>query len=429
MESSEVINVLSRQYILNDSVHQLFEAVKSIAVQGYDENRRVIFWNKGSELLYGYTKAQALGKKLEDLIIPKSMKASVVEGIANWIENDVEIPASELTLHHKDGSDVCVFSSHVLFTNQYNKKQMYCIDVNLTDVKQAQWQVVFKEHMLEAAFEAIPDLFFLMDENGTIIDYHASNKKNRYVSPEEFIRRPMVEILPEEVARKFKSHIANVIQQEGVASFEYELAMPHGLIYFEARISHLPEHNKVVTIVRDITEQHKTDEIIRHHAYYDTLTLLPNRFLALDRLSQMLNEGERNNEKTAILFLDLDDFKKVNDTLGHEVGDKLLIESANRLKQVVRKEDTVGRLGGDEFIVLLRGLNDEHDALSITENLLEVFREPFKIDGRELILTLSIGIALAPNNGKNTSDLLRNADTAMYQAKALGRNTYSFFTK
>lgn len=205
--------------------------------------------------------------------------------------------------------------------------------------------------------------------------------------------------------------------------------MPHGLLYFEARVSHLDKYNQVMVIIRDITEQHKSDELIRHQAYFDSLTLLPNRFLALDRLSQILIEADRNNEQAAVFFLDLDDFKKVNDSLGHETGDKLLIESAHRLQQILRKEDTVGRLGGDEFIILLRGLKNNDNALAVAENLLKTFREPFKVDGKELILTMSIGVAIYPKNGRSASDLLRNADTAMYQAKTLGRNTYSFFTQ
>jgi len=429
MESSKVSNVLSHQYIINDPLHQLFDAVDAISVQGYDEERRVIYWNKGSELLYGYTNEEALGQKLEQLIIPESISELVINAHSDWVTKDIEIPAAEITLRHKNGKSICVFSSHVMFTNQFNNKQMYCIDIDLTDVKQAQAQAIFKEHMLDAAFEAIPDLFFLMEEDGSIIDYHASNKKNLYVPPAEFIGKPMADILPVEVAKLFKNNITKVITYGGVVSFEYELSMPHGLVFFEARISHLPTHNQVVTIVRDITEQHKTAEVIHHQAYFDALTHLPNRFLALDRLSQLLNEAERNNEKTAVLFLDLDDFKKINDTLGHQIGDKLLIESAKRLNHVVRKEDTVGRLGGDEFIVLLRGLNDDHNALSIAKSLLKTFREPFKIDNRELMVTLSIGIAMYPENGDSASDLLRNADTAMYQAKTLGRNTYSFFTK
>jgi len=429
MESSKVSNVLSHQYIINDPLHQLFDAVNAISVQGYDEERRVIYWNKGSELLYGYTKDEALRQKIEQLIIPEPMSEFVINAHSDWVTKGIEIPAAEITLRHKNGKDVSVFSSHVMFTNQFNNKQMYCIDIDLTDVKQAQAQAIFKEHMLDAAFEAIPDLFFLMEEDGSIIDYHASNKKNLYVPPAEFIGKPMADILPVEVAKLFKNNITKVITYGGVVSFEYELSMPQGLVFFEARISHLPMHNQVVTIVRDITEQHKTAEVIHHQAYFDALTHLPNRFLALDRLSQLLNEAERNNEKTAVLFLDLDDFKKINDTLGHQIGDKLLIESAKRLNQVVRKEDTVGRLGGDEFIVLLRGLNDDHNALSIAKSLLKTFREPFKIDNRELMVTLSIGIAMYPENGDSASDLLRNADTAMYQAKKLGRNTYSFFTK
>lgn len=420
---------MTHQTATNGSIHQLFDAVDAISVQGYDEQRRVIYWNVGSELLYGYTEAEALGKKIEELIIPQAMHHQVVSAHNDWITKNIEIPAAEITLCNKNGDDVSVYSSHVMFTNQYDKKQMYCIDINLADVIQAQEQAVFKANMLKAVFEATPDLFFLMEEDGTIIDYHASNTSKLYVPPEQFIGKKIGSVLPENVCHKFETHIAKVLEREGVSSFEYELSLPKGKHHFEARISLLQSSRQVVVIVRDITEQHKSAEVIRQHAYFDTLTALPNRFLSLDRLSQMLNEAERNHEKTAVLFLDLDDFKKVNDSLGHEVGDKLLIEAANRLQRALRKEDTVGRLGGDEFIVLLRGLNDDNNTVNIAENLLGIFREPFRIDGRELILTLSIGIAIYPENGDCPSDLLRNADTAMYQAKALGRNAYSFFTK
>ncbi len=420
---------LPQEFVVDDPLHQLFDAVDAIAVQGYDANRRVIYWNQGSELLYGYTNQEAVGQKIEDLILPESMKKPVIAGIKNWINNGVEIPAGELILRRKNGKNIYVYSSHVLFTNQYNHKQMYCIDINLSDLKHVEAEAELKEHMLAATFEVIPDLFFLMKVDGTIIDYHASDKVNLYMSPADFIGKSMTEMLPNKIADKFKGNITKVITQGGVISFEYDLVFPHGVIYFEARITYLADNKQIIAIVRDITEQHQASELIKKHALYDTLTGLPNRFLALDRLSQMLTEAERTNEKTAVLFLDLDDFKKVNDSLGHEVGDKLLVESSIRLSKIVRKEDTIGRLGGDEFILLLRGLTDNQNALSIVENLLESFRNPFNIDDRELILTLSIGIAMFPDNGKDSSELLRNADTAMYKAKSLGRNTYSFFTK
>ena len=421
--------MLVHQAATRDAIHRLFDSVDAISVQGYDEQRRVTYWNIGSELLYGYTKEEALGQKLEELIIPEHMRDLIISAHGKWINQGIEIPAAELNLRHKNGNDVNVFSSHILFIDEQQKYEMYCVDINLADVKQAQDQATFKDKVLKSVFEATPDLFFLAEENGTVVEYHAGNQKNLYTSPDKIIGKTVIELLPEQVAKKFQTHILKVINQGVTSSFEYYLDMPHDTIYFEARLSHLQAYNQVVIIVRDITEKHKSSETIRQQAYFDALTSLPNRFLSLDRLSQIIKEAERSIERTAVIFLDLDDFKKVNDSLGHEAGDKLLVEAAKRLKSAVRKADTVGRLGGDEFIILLRALADNNNTIEIAENLLKIFREPFQIDGRELILTLSIGIAVYPENGNSASDLLRNADTAMYQAKALGRNTYSFFTK
>ncbi|MGL1958533.1 MAG: EAL domain-containing protein [Colwellia sp.] len=179
----------------------------------------------------------------------------------------------------------------------------------------------------------------------------------------------------------------------------------------------------------DISIQKEHEEKILHQAHFDSLTSLPNRFLSLDRLRHACEEAKRNNELVALLFLDLDDFKKINDTLGHDIGDELLKEAAKRLRSVVRSIDTVGRLGGDEFIVILGGLKIIKEAHPIVENLLKKFREVFVINNRELMLTASIGISIFPNDATDTSELLRNADSAMYGAKYEGRNTYSYYTE
>ncbi len=186
-----------------------------------------------------------------------------------------------------------------------------------------------------------------------------------------------------------------------------------------------------ITTVRlkdEIRIRKQTEEKLKQQALFDGLTNLPNRTLSLDRLSQLLNKSQRDNKKAAVMFLDLDDFKKVNDTLGHETGDKLLISAADRLKAEVRTGDTVGRLGGDEFIILLGGLSDTTDIGHVAENLLRQFRNPFNIDGRQLILTVSVGISIFPEDSVQASLLLRNADSAMYHSKEIGRNTYSYFT-
>ena len=202
-------------------------------------------------------------------------------------------------------------------------------------------------------------------------------------------------------------------------------------IFIEAKLGKLELANETLmtAAITNVTERLKSEEKILHQAHFDSLTDLPNRFLSLDRLSNLIIDAKRKSEMLAVLFIDLDEFKKVNDTMGHETGDKLLIEAADRLLKVVRIGDTVGRLGGDEFIVLLSGLANATDALAVVDNLILKFRDAFEIGGRELILTASIGISIFPDDGENASELLRNSDSAMYHAKELGRNTYSYYTE
>lgn len=181
--------------------------------------------------------------------------------------------------------------------------------------------------------------------------------------------------------------------------------------------------------LRDITEQREAERKMRYLAHYDSVTGLPNRILALDRLDQLLKASSRANERVAVLFLDLDHFKKANDTLGHEAGDQLLREAARRLLADVRDDDTVARFGGDEFLIVAGGLEDGAAAQPVAEKLLKSFRDPFHIEGREFLLTASLGIAIAPDDGTTSQELLRNADIAMYRSKGQGRNTCCYFTQ
>lgn len=181
-------------------------------------------------------------------------------------------------------------------------------------------------------------------------------------------------------------------------------------------------------LAEEITERKQAEERARQLAYYDPLTGLPNRVLYNDHLSLVLAHAQRVKEKLAVLFLDLDRFKDINDTLGHSVGDQLLRTIAERLTDSLRKEDTVTRQGGDEFTLLLPGMTQMEDAAWIAQKILEVVREPLTLSGHELNITTSIGIALYPDDGKEGETLLKNADTAMYHAKEQGRNNYQFFT-
>jgi diguanylate cyclase (GGDEF)-like protein/PAS domain S-box-containing protein len=180
---------------------------------------------------------------------------------------------------------------------------------------------------------------------------------------------------------------------------------------------------------RDMTEQKRAEERIRHMAHFDALTELPNRMLLYDRVERAIAQAQRDQEALAILFIDLDRFKTVNDSLGHAVGDRLLKKVAGLLESCTRESDTIARIGGDEFVVLLGGLKEPEDARHVAQKVLDALAEPVMVDGHELKVTPSVGICAYPHDGADVETLMRNADTAMYYAKQMGRNNYQFFTQ
>ena len=190
---------------------------------------------------------------------------------------------------------------------------------------------------------------------------------------------------------------------------------------------HDPAVQGLVATVRDITERKAFEQQLTQQAFYDTLTGLPNRVLFRDRLEQALVRAGRRMDAVGLLFLDLDNFKLVNDSLGHQVGDKLLVEAAARLRACVRMQDTVARLSGDEFVVVLDLLAGEADALPVAKAIAHQFSRPFALDGREVVITASIGIAISNAGREHAEGLVRNADMAMYRAKSDGRARYVMF--
>ena len=207
-----------------------------------------------------------------------------------------------------------------------------------------------------------------------------------------------------------------------------------------------PEATYAVVLSHNITELRKSKKKIESLAYHDSLTGLPSRPLFLDRLYCEVIKAERNGESVAVFFFDLDDFKKTNDTFGHSAGDLLLASVGNRLKENIRKTDTLSRpggiinvndqkhtdylarIGGDEFTFVLPNISDKRATTKIAERILKIFKEPFQVLDREIFISTSIGIAIYPEDGKDVETLVKNADTAMYKAKVLGKNTYQYYS-
>jgi diguanylate cyclase (GGDEF)-like protein/PAS domain S-box-containing protein len=189
-----------------------------------------------------------------------------------------------------------------------------------------------------------------------------------------------------------------------------------------------PHIRGIVWSSRDVTDRKVIQQRIQHLAYHDNLTGLPNRGLLQDRLARSVARAERSGRKVAVLFIDLDNFKNINDTLGHDVGDELLRQVSRRLSECVRLEDTIARQGGDEFIVLLDNLEEGRNASVVAQKILNSLRQPLILGGTEQHVSGSVGIALYPEDGRDAQTLMKNADTAMFHGKSLGKNTYQYFT-
>ena len=236
-------------------------------------------------------------------------------------------------------------------------------------------------------------------------------------------------------------------EQEQAAFLKLKLAMQEGrdadaelrgykkdgqLFWTMVTVSAVPNvnHEKAhyVALIHDITERKNMEEQLLHQATHDSLTSLPNRSLLDDRVRRAIKSAVRNNTKLAMLFLDLDDFKLINDRLGHDCGDKLLQEVSERLEAEIREVDTVARIGGDEFIIIFSDLQSEEDIMMPAHKLLMEIRKPYCIDGHKIEISASIGISFYPKDGQNALDLMRCADISMYHAKENGRNNFKFYT-
>ncbi|MDQ3281511.1 MAG: EAL domain-containing protein [Acidobacteriota bacterium] len=252
--------------------------------------------------------------------------------------------------------------------------------------------------------------------------------------PGELIGRSVFEVVvPEDrhIVRRFSVEL----QDPGAArTFSYRAQRKDGsFVWFETTSRGIVNAEtgqvEIVSVSRDISERRHAEEQIEYQAYHDALTGLPNRLLFRDRLTMALAHAKRQQAQLAVMFLDLDRFKYVNDTLGHSLGDELLRAVAARLRSVLRDGDTIARMGGDEFTVLLTDASNAEDAAKVAQKLLDTVAHPLRVEGHELYVTTSIGIALFPDDGDSAEALLKSADSAMYRAKEIGRNSYQLCTR
>lgn len=286
----------------------------------------------------------------------------------------------------------------------------------------------------------LQDLLLQIDKNGTVMECKGRFDANLFAVPDAdtVIGKNIYDVIASEVAQPIMRCIEKALETGDMQRFEHQPLFSDQ--HYELKLIVI-EADKVLAIISNISDYKQAAEKVRHLAYHDSLTSLPNRYLFNDRLQQAIARADREKKLLAILFLDLDNFKHINDTLGHKAGDQLLKSVAERLKRDVRMTDSIAyvsvqesemvmaRVGGDEFIMLLNNIENIQDPAMVAGRILTMLSEPFILGDNEVFITASMGIAVYPFDGKNIDTLLINADVAMYQAKNHGRNSYQYYSE
>ncbi|WP_461481240.1 diguanylate cyclase domain-containing protein [Porticoccus sp.] len=281
---------------------------------------------------------------------------------------------------------------------------------------------------LADVIELMLDAVCVVDRRGHFVFVNGAFERIFGYQADEVIGHPMLDLVFHDDRENTLQAVATLLAGEPQPCFENRWIRRDGQVVhvlWSARWSE--EHQVRIAVAHDITERKRMEERLQHMAGHDPLTGLPNRALLLDRIQTALTQARRDQTHLSLLFIDIDNFKHINDSYGHFVGDALLEHIARRLKNCVRESDTVGRLGGDEFLILLNRTSTLDDAVVIAEKIRAELEQPFALGGRQLHIAPSIGIAHNPDSGEDYQQLIQCADQAMYRAKKAGGNRIAVF--
>ncbi|NIC42724.1 bifunctional diguanylate cyclase/phosphodiesterase [Aquabacterium sp. A08] len=410
----------------------LFDEVEAVSIQGYLPDGTVVYWNRASENIYGYKADEALGRNLLDLIIPPAMREEVQRAVRWMFDTGTGIPAGRLVLQHKDGRPVHVHSSHALIQVPGHSPVLFCLDADMSALADAENEL----RIAATAFET-QQAMLITDPQGRVLRINPAFTRVTGFGADDAVDHPMGDLHMDRHTSSHCRELQQALARQG--SWEGEIwhrrregepfsawVRAHAVRAPDGRITH---H---VCTLTDLTQRREAQARITDLAYYDPLTHLPNRRLLHDRLVHALATARRYQRKAALLFIDLDHFQTFNDTHGHAVGDQLLQVLAERMARQLRESDTLARFGGDEFVVLIEGLDPDpqsaaQHAQNLGEQLLGLLSQPVDLGTPRYQGTASIGVTVFPGGTAGPDELLKQADLAMFESKSAGRHTLRFY--
>ncbi len=378
--------------------------------------------------MLGYTEEEIYQP---DLIISHEDDSHMSQQIRQKLLENPDSPVTmEKRYRHKNGSTILGFISMVAVKDvKGNVERFVAQIIDIEYRKKMEKSADLFRSMVNASRDA---MLIIDPNNGKILDVNIQGCESLGHTYEKMLSLKVTDIestMPDDVS--WQEHVEQMRKQKHMLLLGEHRHKDGYTFPVEVSVSHLMQDDfeYLLAIIRDITERKKSEALIWEQANYDMLTRLPNRNMLHDRLEQAIKKAQRNKSKIAVLSLDLDKFKEVNDTLGHDVGDKLLKEAGRRLNGCVREADTVCRLGGDEFCITIEQVEDVVHIDRIANSILDSLSEPFVLDVNKAFISTSIGIAFFPDDAIDVDGLLKKSDQAMYFAKNNGRNCFQYFTE
>lgn len=395
------------------------------------QDNHFVFVNARFAEIFGYSQAELcqIANPL-DLAIPED-RALVQQSINLRLNGEVKSSSYSFRGKHKNGRllDIEIYGTATQFAG---KPAIIGIMHDISERRIAERAAEDRLRFISQLIETIPNPVFYKDETGRYLGCNAAFETSIGLSRDALIGRTVYDIAPKELADIYFAADKKLFEHPGTQSYEatvtYADGTPHDVVFYKATFTKGDGNlGGMVGLILDISERKQMEEAIWHEANYDALTGLPNRRLLLDRLNEELKRAQRHPYQLALLFIDLDRFKEINDTLGHNMGDLLLTHAAHRIRDVLRSSDTVARQGGDEFIVILPAITYPVMAGQVAQKIINALSMPYDLGGQPVCLSASIGIACYPDDGTELVTLIRHADQAMYMAKAAGRGCFHHF--